>query len=108
MSLVEHITSRAISLLAATAVAAAVALSFERQEQQAIQSFTTREDLLAYLESSQPESFWIWYAVMLVIGAGYLCLVEALAYALRAGWRVIGPGRGTPPAQSGGLRPPLT
>jgi hypothetical protein len=63
---------------------AAIGLKMEQQDQAALQSLSTREDVLAYVQSYHLDSYWVCLIVVVLAGFAYLGLVEGVGLLIRA------------------------
>ena len=66
-----NIASRVVAIVLTAFPLAAIGLAFERQDQHALDSFRTYEDLRAYLESYALGNYWACLGVVIFVGFGY-------------------------------------
>ena len=74
------IVSRVIAMVLTAFPLAAMGLEFDRQDQLVLKDLRTYEELRVYVESSLIGNFWAAFGIVLVVGFGYIALVEELAY----------------------------
>lgn len=81
------IASRVVAVILTAFPFAAALLAIFRQELAVLEKLTTYEELRAYTEWSLTSSYWLCFAVVLIVGFGYIALVEGVAFLLRVPFR---------------------
>ena len=90
------ILSRVGALILTAFPLAAIGLALERQDQGALRQLRTYEELRAHVEASLLASYWAWFGIVLLMGFGYVALVEGVAFMLRLPFNArSNSGRGT-------------
>ncbi len=79
----KQLLSRVLAVIITAFLLAAAGLDFDKSERETIYAFSTLDDLRAHAESSLLESYWACFGVVLLVGFGYIAMVEALAFLLR-------------------------
>ena len=79
----KQLLSRVLAVIITAFLFAAVGLDFDKSEREAIYAFSTLDDLRAHNESSLLQSYWACFGMVLLVGFGYIAMVEALAFLLR-------------------------
>ncbi len=83
------IASRVVAILLTAFPLAAIGLAFERQDQHALDSFRTYEELRAYLASYSLGNYWACFGLVIFVGFGYVALIEGIAFVLRLAFRAL-------------------
>jgi hypothetical protein len=78
-----EITRWAIAVLVVAVPLAAAFARFMRYDQRVNESFTTREDLLAHLNSGPLASFWMLWPLVIVVGGTFVAAVALVAHWLK-------------------------
>jgi hypothetical protein len=82
------ITLWAVAVLVVAVPLAAAFARFVRYDQGVNESFTTREDLLAHLNSGPLASFWMLWPFVIAVGGAFVVAVALVAHWLKVvgGW----------------------
>ncbi len=83
------IISRIAAILLTAFSLAAVGTAVDKEDRHALDTYHTVEELRAYVESFLIESYWAWFGIAIVVGFGYVALVEGTAFVLRVVWRRV-------------------
>jgi hypothetical protein len=84
------ITRWAVAVLVVAVPMAAALARFIRSDQGVNEAFTTREDLLAHLNSGPLASFWLTWPLVIVVGGAFVAAVALVAHWLKVvlGWAI--------------------
>ena len=88
-SIQSAIVSRVLALVLTAFPLAAVGSGIDRADRLAIQNYSTHEELRAYVEANFFGGFWVAFGIVLLVGFGYVALVEGVALVLRVAWRRV-------------------
>ena len=78
-----EITLWAVAILVVSIPLALAFARFMRYDQGVNESFTTREDLLAHLNTGPIGSFWMAWPLVIVIGGAFVAAVAIVAHWLK-------------------------
>jgi hypothetical protein len=78
-----EITRWAVAVLVVAIPLAAAFARFMRYDQRVNESFTTRDDLLAHLNSGPLASFWMTWPLVIVVGGAFVAAVALVAHWLK-------------------------
>ena len=104
MTTLAHFASRGIAVVIIAIVLAFICMRFERQERAHLQTLQTRDEVVDHVQSYRVGSYVAALALLTGIGLGFVAVVEAIAYGIRAVWpsekraTVAAPASPPPPA----------